>query len=357
MDLLNLEVARVILHEVKRRTDDQIPPPDYGIELEELDEAALEELRLRVVAAMSRSDRCMQMAIRDCGPQSMTQLAARLVGSDDELFVGQSRGVADLLAVAQKSRGIPGGVTVVFSGTVGVPTRRFLAVIKAEVHAGFTREQHNGRLVLKYLDKLLLTPSMKLYKIGFFVEADPAAADLSLGWQAYIYDDAMTPKDKYGAAHYFYEGFLGLAFPESSARQTKQFHDWTKTYIHQLNVPEEDKVTLHNALVTYLKADQSPTVNVQTFADTYLGDAELRDTYRTFMAEKGFPRHAVPKDLADVSRSLKTRRITFRNQVKLIAPAEGFDNLISMETIDSDGIDDQGQWTKVIVKDRIRTQE
>ena len=126
-----------------------------------------------------------------------------------------------------------------------------------------------------------------------------------------------------------------------------------------MNVPEEDKLDLYNALVTYLKTDQSPTVEVNAFAMTYFADPEMQDAYAEFMTESGFPREAVAKDLTDVTKSLRTRRMTFRNNVKVIAPAEGFDNLLQIRLIAGD-VDANGivpQWTQVTVKDRIFNQE
>lgn len=360
MNLINLRLGRVILHEVFKRTDERLKVDrQYGAGIEALDGAALDALRERIVAAMSRSERCIEMTISKSDPQSMVATAAGLADADEQLYIRQSRQVADLLAESQRSRAIPGGIVVVFTGSFGVPMKRIVGVIKAEVHTGFQRDIHDGRFILKFLDKLLLTPQTKLYKIGMFVEEAPMHANLAQVWRAFIYDETMTVRDRYGAAQYFYDGFLGLSFPASSARQTKQFHDLTKTFIQLMSVPEEDKVSLHNALVTYLKVDQSPTVEVTAFAVSYFGDPAVQDSYGTYMASKGFPDTAVNKDLTDVVRSLRTRRLIFRNQVRVTAPAEGFDELVKIEAIDGEP-DAQGnlpRWTRVTIKDRIANQE
>jgi len=361
MNLMNLQVGRVILHEVFKRDDEKKRvDPQYAAGIEVLSGGALDALRNRIVAAMSHSDRCIEMSITDSSPDSMVALASRLVDLDEPAYVLASRGVANLLANAQKTRAIPGGIVVTFTGTVGAPAKRILGVIKAEVHTGFLRDrEEDGTYVLKFLDKLLLTPQTKLYKIGLFIEQHPEAEDLASKWHAFIYDESMTSKDKYGAALYFYEGFLGLGFQESSARNTKRFHDFTKGFIQSLNVEEEQKVILQNALVTYLRADQSPTVEINSFANTYLPDAELRDSYERFMLEKGFPNNAVNKDLGDIERSLRMRKLVFRNQVRLIAPSQGFDNLVKIEVIEGDA-DQNGnlpEWTRITVKDRLSASE
>ncbi|AEV26627.1 hypothetical protein Dsui_2264 [Azospira oryzae PS] len=290
----------------------------------------------------------------------MFHLATQLVDADDQLFITQSQQAAELLADAQASRKIPGGILVAFTGRAGAPARRLVGIIKAEVHSGFTREQSAQGMTLKYLKNLLLTAQTKLYKIGLFFEANPEAEGQPADrWNAFIYDETLTLANRDGAAQYFYEGFLGTKFLESSARNTKKFHDLTKNFIRAMHVPEEERIALHNALVAYLKVDQSPTVSIQSFADNYFADPDIRDTYRKHMIASNFPTVAVAKDISDVSSVLRTRKFMFRNHVRLIAPAEGFDDLVKIEAIEGDQ-DPQGQrprWTKITVKSDISGQE
>ena len=64
MQLLNLTISRVILHEVfKRGNDGNKVKPEFGDELEVLDDEAAEALRDRVVTAMTSATRCVQMSI------------------------------------------------------------------------------------------------------------------------------------------------------------------------------------------------------------------------------------------------------------------------------------------------------
>lgn len=362
MELINLQLSRVVIHEVFQRADDKTKiPPVYGDSVENLDLDAMDALRNRIVAAMSSPARCIQMTIENAQAGSMCSLAAALADADEALYIQQSRDVADLLADAQKFRNIPGGIVVVFVGTAGVPARRLMGVIKAEVHNGFTREQQQqGGLALKFLKNLLLTAQTKLYKIGLFVQSDPEAAEgLPAGWDAYIYDETLTLANRYGAAQYFYEGFLGCQFPQSSARQTKQFHDLTKSFIRSMNIPEEERAVLHNALVTYLKADQTPTVSVADFGQSYFAEGEIRDAYGAHMTAADFPNTAVNKDLADVNASLRLRKLTFKNQIKVTGPAEGFEDLMKIDIIDGVPLGPNGpsRWTLLTVRADIANQE
>jgi hypothetical protein len=292
VELINLKIERVILHEIfKRNNNGDRIAPECGDEIEELDGEAITALKDRVISAMTSSTRCVEMSIINSTPESMASRASALIDSDLPLYIENSKEVAEKLAHDQKARNLPGGVLVVFSGTVGAPGRRILGVIKAEVYNGFMRDKtgHSAKPKMKFLKSLMLTAQTKLYKVGLFCEPlAGSSGDFPKGWEAFIYDDTLTIANRYGAAKYFYDGFLGLGFPESSARFTKQFHDLTKTFIHAMDKPEEEKIVLHNALVTYLKADQTPTVGIASFGDAYFGEKEIQDAYREFMIGKGF---------------------------------------------------------------------
>lgn len=362
MSFENLVIHRIILHEVHKRTDERsIVVPTYGTALVALDAEAMEALQDRVNSALGSAAKCMELAIIRAGDGSAVAIAKDLIDTDDTLFIQRSRAVADLLADAQTRRDLPGGVLVVFTGAAGHPAKRIVGAIKAETHNGFTRETGaGGATTLQFLKNLLLTPQTKLYKIGLFWEQDAGAAEaLPAGWRAFIYDHQISSADKLTAAQYFYEGFLGCGFPETSARRTREFHDYTKDFIQRLDWPQEQKADLHNALVTYLKVDQSATVQVSAFAQTYLPDAGLRDEYAQFMTGKSFPQDAIAKDLTDVAPALKYRKVMFSGDVKITAPAEKFKELVRMRVIDGE-LDEHGQipkWTEVIIRDHIRAQE
>lgn len=363
MDLLNLQLSKVIIHEVFRRSEGATAPMEANCSdaLESLDDDGIDALRNRIVAAAASNSRCLNMAITQSGPESLIACCVRLIDSDDALFIEHSKTVARQLARSQQSRSIPGGIVVVVSGTAGATPKRLVVVIKAEVHSGFTKEQQaNGTLALKYLRSLLLTEKTKLYKMGLFVEASPQLpGQFPANWEAYVYDDGLTASNKYDAAKYFYEGFLGCGFLQSSARQTKDFHDYTKGFIRAMNVPEESKVDLHNALITYLKTDQSPTISISAFGTNYFADAVVRDSYDSFMQQKGFPRSAVNKDLSDVASNLRLRRLVFRNKIRVTGPAEHFNALVTFEPFDGPpgvGGQDAPKWTRIIIKDRLESQ-
>lgn len=283
-------------------------------------------------------------------------LASDIDGCDDTAFLTVSRLLADKLTDAQTRRDIPGGVLVVFTGNVGHPARRYVGIMKSETHQGF---RHASTTQVQFLKDLFMGPQTKLYKIGVFVCTNPAAGDPPSGWSAFVYDSQMSSANRDGAAHYFYASFLGCELPANAAQLTKRFYEQTREFINKIDVPEERKLDLLTGLYTYLKVDQSPTVETRAFAKSYLPEDELKDAYAAFMNQKSFPGTAVLKDISDIGSKLRRRRLSFSRNVQLTAPSEAFEELVEVRSIAPTGspAGTPETWTQITIHDRIRDQE
>lgn len=366
MPFQNLVIDRTIIHEVFKRTDVKVPvEPRYGTQIIRLDRDAREELQKRITAALGHASHGVEMSIRKTGAESIWAKVRHMFDAVDNeaTFITASQGIAASLAYAQGGKNIPGGIVVVIHGKAGHPSVPFACIIKAEPHAGFTRKvDSTGKLMLEFLKDLILTPQAKLYKIGAFLSPNAHAVTDGqdhAGWRSFIFDDLITAGSRQSAAQYFFDTFLGLAFPSNSAWQTKQFHSLTKGFIRSANVTEETKSDLLGALTTYLKVDQGGTIQVDQFASTYMNAPELRDAYATYMGSKDFPLTAIHKDISEVKGALRDRKITFSNNIRITGPAEQFQDRIRMRTIDGERTTDGAipKWTEIIVRDHIRDQE
>jgi hypothetical protein len=353
--LENLVVQRVVLHEVhKRRHDGALITPRYANQLLALPPDAMDVFKERVVDAMGATSQSMEVDIADAGGQSALAVAASLLGLADAAFVADSAKFADKLAAAQVARNLPGGVLVVFSGTVGAASHPFIGVIKAEKQTGF-RERGAA---LQFFKDLILTPASKLYKIGFFFREGAGRTALPNGWRAFVYDSHMTTANRDGAAKYFFDTFLGCRIPENSAYMTRSFFEHTRIFIRDLPIEPEQKDDLLTSLYTYLKVDQTPTIQVNSFSATYL-PPDRQDDYEGFMQQQNFPLTAVQKDTTDIKGQLRKRRVRFSGSIELTAPPESFQDMITIEAVPgTDGGGQQpGAWTRITIKDRIRVQE
>jgi hypothetical protein len=334
-----IKVTRLIVHRIFTRTDDEVPPIRTSTKLTELDIKGLHTLQNRIVKALG-SSQGVEMDIRRVDEGSFFRYAAFALHHDDDAhFITTSAEMPKLLNEAQSTRRPPGGLVLVIKGIIGVAKKPFLSVIKAEVHEGFLAEEDDTAVFMSYLDELALTPSQKLYKIGLVVfDRYLDSADITdyidpNNYRVFVYDHNMTAKETRSAAFYFYSQFLGFEIQQSSKKLTRDFYNLTREFISKLDLDDEEKMDLQQSLYTELRVSNKATVQVSEFAETYL-PLEFRDDYSEFMAEKGFPATAVPKDLEYIKHSLRRRKVVYSSKVEIHAPPDKFDELVTVVSED-----------------------
>lgn len=363
MQLLNLSIDRIIIHQIYQRDQsDQIIPPTQGNEYTRFEPTAMGTFRKRVNQALGEKSKAVQMEIVHQGPNDLITLIDEMANMDDDAFKSSSFEIAKRLARAQNRANYPGGIVVVFSGTQGQYSKKILGIMKAEVHSGYEKikDSISGEISLKFVEELLLTPGTKLYKTaGFFEknEYEGTSDDLNDKWTVMVSDSQINKVNGKAAAQYFYEGFLGFGYRQTSARTTKQFYDAAYSFIDGLDISAEKKNEYLNALTIYLKVDMSSTISTSDFGGKYF-DVDRQDLFAEYMEDEGIPTTSFTKDTEYITTNLKLRKIKFSSNVKITASPEAFRDLITIETIDGDPdeSDTPMEWTQIIVKDRITQQ-
>jgi len=365
MQLLNFTIDRIIIHQIFRRDQDgNMVTPIQSHEYTNFDQSAMEAFKTRVKDALGDGSKAVQMEIVNQNSNDLPMLIDEIMEQDSDSYIVSSYDIANKLTNAQQTKSIPGGIVVVFSGRQGHPENRFIGIIKAEIHSAYEKEVNKKTNVisLKFVQEVLLTPGTRLYKTAGFFEKpsyDGTSSDLNDKWAVMVSDYQISKTDGKAAAKYFYSGFLGCGYPQTSARTTKQFYDSTKVFISDLSVSSEEKNDLMNALTTYLKVDTSSAISATEFSSKYFNDVDTQDAFTGHMEDSGLPTSAFTKDIAHIKEKLKFRKVSFHSNVKIIAPSDTFKKLINIETIvgDPDESGAQTEWTKVIIKDRITQQE
>lgn len=351
--LADLQIRRIAVHEVFVRDNDLQPvPPRFSESLALLSADGLAAIRERLIKALGSDSKSIEMTIREDGPASTFQLCASLLDADDERFLELSKRIAQKLAGAQVSRKIPGGVVVVMDGTTGIDAHPFTCIIKAEVHSGFAREAGEAGILIRFLDNLLLTPQQKLHKIGLFIrvseDASPDGSFLGDDFSAYIFDNQMISSEITTAANYFYEQFLGCTAASSARKLTRDFYNTSRAFLDASPLSDEQKVESVSALHVYLRSNRQH-VHAMEFAQEYL-PPELHQEFSDYLTERAFPEIAVPKDLSAIKRRLRIRKLSFTSDVRIIGPADRFNELVAVQSTD-DGV------TVVRIVGNVATQE
>lgn len=349
MNLENLQIKKTIVHEIFPRDDDKgIVAPQYSDSLEKLGTDAANVFRQRLTGALSGNSQCLQMDIVNFDDESLLAKSEALLScTTDDDFISLSRKFADKLNQAQLTRQIPGGMVIVFEGTVGAKNRPFVGVIKAEVQQGFRRGKES---MVELLDDIFLTPATRLYKIGLFLhERDDGSTKVDC-WKAFVFDSNISSNNREAAAVYFYSGFLGCALPKDGAYETMKFFDDTKNFIRHLPIDGNEKKDLIDSLFVFVRDVKAPTFLPKDFGDTYLAD-NLRPSFEKMLRSKSFANRAIARDLSKMGTRLVRRKLKFGAEIELSASPEALKEKIIIERMDAQIENSSEKWTKVIIKE------
>lgn len=353
MHFENLRVKRIVVHEVFQRADDRsIRAPEFAEGLEQLSQEAMGAFRLRMTEALSGESQSLQMQISKYGEGSFLSIAEKLSSASDEDFLKESRIVVNKLAEAQMARRIPGGMLIVFDGTVGSQSVPFVGVIKAETQAGFRRSHDGKHAVIEFLKNIFLTPATRLYKIGLLLLEDISKSRPD-GRRVFVFDSNISVSNREAAAVYFYEGFLGCSLPSDGPYETARFFDLTKEYIRKSELDPDKKKNVIDSLYVFVRDEQDPTFTVNQFGERFL-PLNMRDGYADFMQSRKFSANAVVRDTSQMGRRLYRRRLNFGSDIELSATPEALATKVKMEAIEGEEIDGiRPRWTKITVRESL----
>lgn len=317
----NLSIQKIILHKVFAPNGDTAVPPDTSNNLVGLEPKAKDKLKERIIDAISKESKCMEMELADSGQDSYFNIACKLLDSDDDEFIEASKLVAEKHTKIHSNRAWPGGILVVLKCTISSNSYPCIIVIKAESHEGFVEEDDKGKMVMKLLDNLFLTPQTKLYKVGVFILAGKPTDNYNADkFETHVFDATMI-KSEETMAKYFYASFLGLRIPSSSERTTRDFYEAATTFIDESSEEQSKKIELKSALTVYIKVEKSTTMSVNEFSGKYL-DEGMKKPFKKYMQEKGVPDGNFAKNITLIRGKLTTRKIKFSHGIALLGSPE-----------------------------------
>ncbi|MFT6599273.1 MAG: hypothetical protein ACJATD_000104 [Alloalcanivorax sp.] len=360
--MIKLSIDRIAIHQIFRRDQNgDLVTPERSHDFTLFDDSAMDAFKSRVVDALGDGSNAVSMEIENEDDDGLPALMSKMINSKDKDFLDGSYEVAKKLARAQNRKNIPGGIVVVFSGRSGVPHKRFVGIIKAEIYTGYEKhkDEKTKKISLKYVEELLLTPGTRLYKTAAFIDSgDSGDFELNASFKVLVSDHQINQADGKAAARYFYSGFLGLKYPDTSARKTKLFYDTAKEFIGGMDVSSEDRYDLMNALNTYMKVDKGETISCSDFSKTYF-DVDTQDLFKEFMVDSGVPEASFIKDIEHISSVLKMRKMNFGGNIKITAPPDAFKKSVTVETVkgEPDTSGDSPDWTRLTIKQRLINQE
>ena len=352
IDLEGLTVEKVIVHHVfKRDSERRAVQPRMGSSLVLLPQDAIDAFQRRITEALGHRSHGVEMFIAESSSGSIFQKCAGALNTSAEDFILRSQEMARKLTSVQESKDLPASKLIVVSGRAGRSAMPYIAVIKAELQDGFSATSED---VISHIRDLFLTPSQRLYKIGFIhnrVSAPPDADGLydARNFQAFLFDHLLTINETRSAAHYFYAEFMGMENLASDKKRTREFFEHTKIFINSAEITQDRKIELLEALRAELRSNRA-TLRTEDFASDHL-EENIRRSYVSFMASKDFPANAFTKDTEYIkSRLRKRQKMTFQKGVEVSAPSDKLHELVSIQSADA-------EKTIIMIHSAIESQE
>ena len=345
MNIANVEITRVIAHEVVRASQITERPPVLSDILIVLENRGKALVGRRLVDTVASGSHCVDVTVDDFTAGSPFDKATAMLDDDDTGFVANSKHLAGSLSTAQTAGAIKSGSAIFVQGTCSADgnASRFVAIIKADSDQALYKRVNDEGITLTFVNDMLLGESQRLIKIAFFIEdADREDASPVVrrpeDFSVKVFDHLMHTSGDGDAAAYFYSTFLKCRLSHNAARQTKQFFEVVRSFIDEIPVSQADRVAFQGDLISYFRQNKA-TLEPRTFAQDVLPQAyqdafvrKCRDAVIT---------QAISKDLELVKGKLRRQSVKFSSNVTLYAPSEVFRDSVKITGTSEDG------WTSV----------
>lgn len=350
MNIANIEINRVIAHEVVRASQLTERPPILSEELIMLDEYGNGLVGKRLVNTVASGSHCVDVTVDDASIGSPFDRATTMLDCDNAGFIEASRQLAQALSAAQTAGPIKSGSAIFVQGTciADGEVSRFLAIIKADSDQGFyKRIDGDNNITLTFVSDMLLGESQRLIKIAFFIEdsgmeaPDDQAAILHRNPEDFsvkVFDHMMQSSGDGNAAIYFYSTFLRCRLADNAPRKTKLFYEATCEFINEMNIPPSEKVELRGDLISYLRGNRA-TLEPRTFAQDVLPQ-ENQEAFLRRCRDLGM-NEAITKDLQLLKGKMRRQSVKFSSNVTLYAPPDVFRESVRITDATDDG------WTNL----------
>lgn len=341
VDYTLLQVDRIILHDIPRRTIGQVATANLSDVESGLSPDLKRFLQQKFVEALCDSPYDVRF-YRD-SDSIVPQTVLDHLCATERHIVPMSQHLAHRLAEVQPPAA-PASLLAVADTIVG--RHRGLAVAKIEREEGLNLNQvqdDEGRRTfeLQHLRSLMFTGKTRLYKIAHFVllgagldDVHGVAVDKQRGYVA-----------RQAIANYFLTPFLGCRLTDDPVVATKKWFDGASKFISS---SISDPISQTNgvfALQTEMLSNRDD-LSSRRFADEHL-QGESRHAFVEHMERAGFDRsRAVVKDTQLVLPHLLKAEWKFSSGIQLIAKREAVDAHIQIESL-------EGGEVRAIVTDRL----
>src|SRR5690554_218846 len=312
----DLTFQKVIMHTISdKKSGEKCSNASLSNALIEVDELVGQTIKTRLIDAAGRDSRAFELEIENTSEDSFYEYGKILMDSSvDDIFIKASQDIAELLAESQRHPRTPGGYLIVIKAIDEHTKDNYTVVIKAEPHEALRLSQ-NSQITL--LEKVFLSPSQKLYKIGVLCGKENGE------YGALLFDDQFRQDGH--PAEYFYRDFLGFSVSSNSKIQTFQFFNKTYKFLSK-NAREADKIKLLADLKSFIENNET-ILRPRSFGDQFLNGG-LKDQFISEISNEF--KTSFVKDSVLIKNKLKQRKLTFPKKINIFGPENSFDEQVKL---------------------------
>lgn len=323
--LTDIYLDRAIIHSVSEKQGSQ--PPIISLSAHSLapNNRELEKLIARINSAFAIGSKSLKLSIKNSNPNTTPLLCHRIMQdhTNPTTFELNSNQLAQNLADSFFTTNIPGGLLVVFLGTDFANQRKFVLLIKAEIHDGYQTTIHDGVTRLEYLRSIVLSKNSKLYKFGLFLQKNVYTvddSDLNEIYDSYVFDLQINPGSKDEAAGYFYSKFMNCDIQKNDNKLTKMFYEKTKEFIRRI---DDDALRLdaNINLKSFLRNENYGTIDVNEYSEQFIPH-DYQDRFVAEMQSEVCFQRSFTKNTNLIKSFLKRDILKFNNGVEVAVPQD-----------------------------------
>jgi hypothetical protein len=314
------KINRIIIHRVEARVDDQPVEVECSDSLYAFGVYELSTLKERVHKAFDRDRKAFKLKIALSGSDTFFSHSTICKGKSDDVFIENTKKIAELLAKSHKKRTIPPGLLVAFDGQEELG-RYFFGVIKAEIHdaLAITPDETTKEKMVKYLKEIFLSPGKDFYKIGIIVEEPKPDGEFpNNGYAAYMYDDQFT-RNRRDLTEYFYDEFMGLTTSENDKILSKRFYDDMEDLIRESKLSFDDKRGQKLILKGIFREGNNGVIDPKAYGEQFV-HPDLLEIYKIRILNE-YP-HPFVKEDGLIDRTLLRDHIQLVNNLKIEGPTD-----------------------------------
>ncbi len=326
-DIALLEISKIIVHDIPRhKKDDTSPQIDYSNKESNLTPELKLFFKDKLIEIINKKSFRVRFNSTSVSPVPVIISELNLSTPRKDL-IDPSKKIAKHLYDIQKGTN-PAGIIVIIEGTIN--SKNILSILKVERDEGAKIEKNTGQ---NYLDivtvhDLLLTKKTKLFKASLFFNR----IDYELDYEGYVADNQLQISSMKEVADFFLSDFLGCEYFDDTRIMTKNFFEFTQTYITKVEDPIK-KAKYYEHLLSYTnKPDNS--FSFLEFSTEYL-EINDRQTYEDHMRLFKFPEDNFRKDTELIQSHITRMMIDFENDVSIISKKGDLDKKIILSAVEN----------------------